>query len=104
MPKIMVPLTKAIRSLLPSPPNPEEHLFQTDMRSCLEKVLKTLPFREEFVLKAHFGIGEDKKTLEEIARDLAVTRERIRQIEAHALRRLRLKHFRIIKRELHGYA
>jgi RNA polymerase primary sigma factor len=53
-------------------------------------VLSTLTPREERVLKMRFGIGErSNHTLEEVGQDFAVTRERIRQIEAKALRKLR---------------
>jgi RNA polymerase primary sigma factor len=52
--------------------------------------LATLAPREEQVLKMRFGIGErSNHTLEEVGQDFAVTRERIRQIEAKALRKLR---------------
>jgi RNA polymerase primary sigma factor len=53
-------------------------------------VLSTLTPREEKVLKMRFGIGErSNHTLEEVGQSFAVTRERIRQIEAKALRKLR---------------
>ena len=53
-------------------------------------VLATLTPREEKVLRMRFGIGEKSDhTLEEVGRDFSVTRERIRQIEAKALRKLR---------------
>ena len=54
------------------------------------KVLATLTPREEKVLRMRFGIGEKSDhTLEEVGQDFEVTRERIRQIEAKALRKLR---------------
>jgi RNA polymerase primary sigma factor len=54
------------------------------------KILATLTPREEKVLRMRFGIGErSDHTLEEVGRDFQVTRERIRQIEAKALRKLR---------------
>ena len=54
------------------------------------KVLSTLTPREEKVLRMRFGIGEKADhTLEEVGQDFLVTRERIRQIEAKALRKLR---------------
>jgi RNA polymerase primary sigma factor len=54
------------------------------------KVLATLTLREEKVLRMRFGIGErSDHTLEEVGRDFDVTRERIRQIEAKALLKLR---------------
>ena len=56
----------------------------------LEKLLATLTPREEQVLRMRFGIGKSTDhTLEEVGRDFSVTRERIRQIEAQALRKLR---------------
>jgi RNA polymerase primary sigma factor len=54
------------------------------------RVLATLTPREEKVLRMRFGIGESSDhTLEEVGQDFSVTRERIRQIEAKALRKLR---------------
>ena len=56
----------------------------------LNKALDTLPERERDVLKVRYGIGSDRAhTLEEVGREFKVTRERIRQIEAKALRKLR---------------
>ena len=56
----------------------------------MESVLKTLTPREEQVLKMRFGLGDgNEHTLEEIGQRFFVTRERIRQIEAKALRKLR---------------
>jgi RNA polymerase primary sigma factor len=56
----------------------------------VRKVLATLSPREERVLRMRFGIGErTDHTLEEVGQDFEVTRERIRQIEAKALRKLR---------------
>ena len=52
-------------------------------------VLATLTPREEKVLRMRFGIGEEPKTIEEVGEDFYVTRERIRQIEAKALRKMR---------------
>jgi RNA polymerase primary sigma factor len=55
-----------------------------------KQILSTLTPREEKVLRMRFGIGErSDHTLEEVGRDFSVTRERIRQIEAKALRKLR---------------
>ena len=62
-------------------------------RTCKEQtesVLKTLTPREEKVIKMRFGVGDGSEhTLEEVGQNFAVTRERIRQIEAKALRKLR---------------
>ena len=60
------------------------------MKEKAESALKTLTPREEQVLKLRFGLGDgNEHTLEEVGRQFAVTRERIRQIEAAALRKLR---------------
>ena len=56
----------------------------------MRKALGTLPPREEQILRMRFGIGQKSDcTLEEVGKVFAVTRERIRQIEAKALRKLR---------------
>jgi len=60
-----------------------------DLSERIGEVLRTLSNREEKVLRMRFGIGErSDHTLEEVGREFAVTRERIRQIEAKALRKL----------------
>ena len=65
-------------------------VISTDLAEQTRKVLATLTPREEKVLRMRFGIGEKSEhTLEEVGQDFAVTRERIRQIEAKALRKLR---------------
>jgi len=65
-------------------------VIQRNLAAHTRKVLSTLTPREEKVLKMRFGIGErSNHTLEEVGQDFAVTRERIRQIEANAMRRLR---------------
>ncbi len=71
-------------------PTPQDAVIQGDLRTHTERVLSTLAPREEKVLKMRFGIGERANhTLEEVGQDFDVTRERIRQIEAKALRKLR---------------
>jgi RNA polymerase primary sigma factor len=80
---------------------PSEAAVSMNLAEQTRKVLATLTPREEKVLRMRFGIGEKADhTLEEVGQDFAVTRERIRQIEAKALRKLRhptrsrkLKHF-----------
>jgi len=70
--------------------SPVETVLSKDLAAHTSKVLSTLTPREEKVLKMRFGITEDKEyTLEEIGDLLGVTRERIRQIEGKALRKLR---------------
>ena len=60
------------------------------MKEQLSEVLKTLTPREEKVLSLRFGLEDgNPKTLEEVGKEFNVTRERIRQIEAKALRKLR---------------
>jgi RNA polymerase primary sigma factor len=68
----------------------EDAVIATDLAEHTRKVLATLTPREEKVLRMRFGIGEKSEhTLEEVGNDFSVTRERIRQIEAKALRKLR---------------
>jgi RNA polymerase primary sigma factor len=67
-----------------------EALNENDIRKGTERVLRTLLPNEEKVIRMRFGIGyEHGHTLEEIAQDFGLTRERIRQIEVQALQRLR---------------
>jgi RNA polymerase primary sigma factor len=69
---------------------PEDAILYNNLAEGTRRVLATLGPREEQVLKMRFGIGErSNHTLEEVGQDFAVTRERIRQIEAKALRKLR---------------
>jgi len=68
----------------------DDALIETDLNGHIRKVLATLTPREEKILRLRFGIGESSEhTLEEVGNDFSVTRERIRQIEAKALRKLR---------------
>jgi RNA polymerase primary sigma factor len=70
--------------------SPAEAVINMNLAEQTRKVLKTLTPREEKVLRMRFGIGEKSDhTLEEVGQDFEVTRERIRQIEAKALRKLR---------------
>lgn len=71
-------------------PTPSEVVTGVGLSDQMKRVLATLTPREEKVLRMRFGIGEKSDhTLEEVGKDFAVTRERIRQIEAKALRKLR---------------
>ena len=70
--------------------SPSESVINGSLEESCRKVLATLTPREERVLRMRFGIGENSDhTLEEVGQDFEVTRERIRQIEAKALRKLR---------------
>ncbi|NOQ82908.1 MAG: RNA polymerase sigma factor RpoD [Myxococcales bacterium] len=70
--------------------SPVEAVIDGNLEDQTRRVLKTLTPREEKVLRMRFGIGEKSDhTLEEVGQDFEVTRERIRQIEAKALRKLR---------------
>ena len=71
-------------------PAPHDSAAYTLLREQLEEVMNTLTPREAKVLKLRFGLEDGKsRTLEEVGREFQVTRERIRQIEAKALRKLR---------------
>ena len=70
--------------------SPMDAAIRYDLQRQINQVLETLSPREEKVLRKRFGIGETTDhTLEEVGQDFEVTRERIRQIEAKALRKLR---------------
>jgi RNA polymerase primary sigma factor len=70
--------------------SPLEAVIKANLSEQTSRVLSTLTPREEKVLRMRFGIGEKSDhTLEEVGQDFEVTRERIRQIEAKALRKLR---------------
>ena len=71
-------------------PSPSDSAAQTLLKEELNDVLKTLSDREARVLRLRFGLDDGRtRTLEEVGREFKVTRERIRQIEAKALRKLR---------------
>jgi RNA polymerase primary sigma factor len=71
--------------------NPADAVVVSNLREITDEVLATLTPREEKVIKMRFGLGPNgsEHTLEEVGQHFAVTRERIRQIEAKALRKLR---------------
>jgi RNA polymerase primary sigma factor len=70
--------------------SPNDSLLNQDLTTQVERALATLSPKEKEILRLRFGIGEEgEHTLEEVGKRFAVTRERIRQIEAKALRKLR---------------
>jgi RNA polymerase primary sigma factor len=70
--------------------SPAEAVINVNLKERTEHVLRTLSPREERIIKMRFGLEDGSEhTLEEVGRAFAVTRERIRQIEAKALRKLR---------------
>lgn len=81
-----------LEDLIPDDKNlsPSDSLLERDLINQIRKLLAGLSPREEKILRLRFGIGEDGEcTLEEIGRQFGLSRERIRQIEAKALERLR---------------
>ncbi|ULA65639.1 MAG: RNA polymerase sigma factor [Nitrospira sp.] len=71
-------------------PPPDAHVHRTEMTQQLDRILNTLTPREQTVIRLRFGIGHDEPcTLEQVGQNLSVTRERIRQIEAKALKKLK---------------
>jgi RNA polymerase primary sigma factor len=82
-------------------PQPDETATDNLLRQQIETMLSTLPPREVRILKLRFGLFDDRRhTLQEVGEKMGVTRERVRQIEATALRRLR--HPSILQK-LRGY-
>jgi RNA polymerase primary sigma factor len=76
--------------LLPDPrtQEPEDELERHRRRHIVHHALHGLPERERLILEAHYGLVGEARTLQEIGRDLGLTRERVRQLEAHALAQL----------------
>jgi RNA polymerase primary sigma factor len=71
-------------------PNPQEELIAHEMRSEIEAILNTLDDREKIVMRRRFGFDDDDKSvLQQIGDELHISRERVRQIEGQALRKLR---------------
>ncbi len=72
--------------------NPVEQLCKKVIKEEADRIIETLPPREAAILKLRFGIGkEGEKTLEEVAHKFKISRERVRQLENQALRKLRKK-------------
>ncbi len=69
---------------------PDAHVHRTELTEQLDRILSILTPREQTVIRLRFGIGYDEaNTLEQVGQSLSVTRERIRQIEAKALKKLK---------------
>ncbi|MBU1173405.1 MAG: hypothetical protein KKD44_27875 [Proteobacteria bacterium] len=109
---IMLPITEEVLALPDPGYTPDEYVEYADMELEVRRVLSTLTVREELVLKKRFGIGqsgsEDTSTLEEIGQNFGVCRNRIGQIEAKALRKLRHpsrgKRIKVFLQDANGYA
>ena len=70
--------------------SPLDFAIRDDMKCMIDKILCSLPVKEEQIIRKRFGIGEDSpRTLEEVGLEFDVTRERIRQIEVKAIRKLK---------------
>jgi len=70
--------------------SPLDVALEVDLKEQIDRILKSLTPKEEQIIRKRFGIGEDEpRTLEEVGLEFEVTRERIRQIEAKAIRKLR---------------
>jgi RNA polymerase primary sigma factor len=73
-----------------SAPSPLDIAMQDDMKKNIDRALSSLTEREQNIIRKRFGIGEDgPRTLEDVGHELDVTRERVRQIEVKAIRKLR---------------
>ena len=84
-----VPL-EYVYNLVDKSPSPEDGIIASDLKTAVENALLSLTPREERVLRKRFGIGlKTDYTLEEVGQEFSVTRDRIRQIEAKALRKLK---------------
>ena len=81
------------------PASPDEELEEKQIVETVDELLETLGHQEAKVLRMRFGFGCEEHTLEEIGRKLDVTRERIRQIEASALRKMRHPKRSVVMRE-----
>ena len=81
--------TKVSYSIYPNPTDNE--LLTESLRAEIERLLKTLPDKDQKIIAAFYGIGTPELTLEEIGTKYHLTRERVRQIKEKTIRRLRNK-------------
>ena len=70
-------------------PSPLDDVILDDLKKQISRIIASLNNKEQIIIKKRFGIGDDPHTLEEVGKEFSVTRERIRQIEVKALRKLR---------------
>ena len=71
-------------------PDPQEKLIDTEMKTEIDSLMETLDPREKLIMRKRFGFdGEETYVLQQIGEELNISRERVRQIEAQALRKLR---------------
>ncbi|MDP6418694.1 MAG: RNA polymerase sigma factor RpoD/SigA [Candidatus Krumholzibacteria bacterium] len=74
-------------------PSPSENLAQTEFTGLLEDALDSLNPREAMILRNYYGLGDrEPQTLEEIGRELSISRERVRQVKVKALNKIRNSH------------
>ena len=78
-------------------PNPEGEYYNKEIKELIHQGINFLTKREKEIIKFRYGLDEQQLTLEEIGKVFSVTRERIRQLESQALRKLqhpaRIKYF-----------
>ena len=77
-------------------PMADERVYQANMLAAVEKALDSLNERESHVVNAYFGLGQDNLTMAEIAVDMGLKRERVRQIRDKAVRKMRKAYKRIL--------
>ena len=77
-------------------PMADERVYQANMLTAVEKALDSLNERESRVMNAYFGLGQDNLTMAEIAVDMGLKRERVRQIRDKAVRKMRKAYKRVL--------
>jgi RNA polymerase primary sigma factor len=77
-------------------PMADEHVYNAGIEQAVEQALRALDERESSVVNAFYGIGQDHLTMAEIAVDMGLKRERVRQIHNKAVRKLRKEYKRIL--------
>lgn len=79
-------------------PSPEESYENAERTNILREILKELPLRDQKILALYFGLDAERpKTLEEIGKEMGISRERVRQLKERALKNLREKHGKVLK-------